>query len=82
MPGGHIPASLYNEGIGVALKFPVIIRQTLLSSTSTFDAWADLSHTAAQYSAVEKHNANADCLSSRVCTPTGIGKVLYKVHSG
>ena len=46
-----MPESLCSVGSGVARNVPVMVRQELFSSGSTFPAWHDLLHTGAQYSA-------------------------------
>ena len=48
-----MPDSMYSAGKGVAFRVSVMMRQDLLSSAWTLEAWADFPHTAAQYSAVE-----------------------------
>ena len=40
-------------------RLPVMIRQALFSSASTFFAWQDFDQTGEQYSAVEKQSARA-----------------------
>ena len=57
-----MPVIRYRAGRGVDLRTPVMIRYALCNSASILWAWPDLSHTGAQYSAVEWHSARAVCL--------------------
>ena len=67
--GGAMPASLYTDVSGVGRRFPVIIRQALLSSALILFAWLDFPQTAQQYSAVEYESASAVVLGVRGSVP-------------
>ena len=59
MWGGAIPASAYKQGIGVALKQPVIILHVSFRMMSTCPVCQERPHEEQAYSAVEKQSANA-----------------------
>jgi len=57
--GGAIPESMYSCSTGVVFRQPVMIRQDLLSATSTFLVCDDLPYTGLAYSPAEKHKVSA-----------------------
>ena len=59
MWAGAIPASAYKQGIGVAVKLPVIILRVSFRAISTCPVCLEWPHEEQAKSAVEKQSANA-----------------------